>query len=382
MAVTLLSLYEKASYLYSMRVIAGNGGMSNIVQWVHTVEDSEVSEFLHGGELIFSTGIANKDKDWLLPFVKNLIEKQVSGLVINIGPYITEIPQKVIDYCNKMDFPLMDIPWKTRIVDISRDFCNQIILNEKQEEDISQTFKNMIFFPGEIEKYMPFLQSHNFKVNANYCLIAVKIELQDGVVLDKAEKIVERIIYSFKKHWGEFKVDNVGYYVLCDFTSEEIESLVSKIQAQQYNNLSIQRIYVAVGLTNRKVQFLAKNYQITSRLITISIKNNISPEYYDKLGIKKILLSVDDTEILKSFYKENLSNLKIYDKENGTDYMNFLKMYLEYDGSVQKVAEKTFVHRNTINYQLLKVKKILGNDIKTLEDRLKLLLAFQIDTLL
>ena len=62
--------------------------------------------------------------------------------------------------------------------------------------------------------------------------------------------------------------------------------------------------------------------------------------------------------------------------------MGFLRMYLEYDGSVQRVAEETFVHRNTINYQLAKVKKILGNDMKTLEDRLNLLLAFCIETLI
>ena len=42
-------------------------------------------------------------------------------------------------------------------------------------------------------------------------------------------------------------------------------------------------------------------------------------------------------------------------------------MYLKYDGSVQKVAEETFVHRNTINYQLAKIKKILGNNLKTFE---------------
>lgn len=83
MAVTLGSLCEKAGYLYGMRVIAGKEGMTNIVQWVHSVEDIEVSDFLHGGELIFSTGIANKGQDWLLPFVKNLIAKNVSGLVLH-----------------------------------------------------------------------------------------------------------------------------------------------------------------------------------------------------------------------------------------------------------------------------------------------------------
>lgn len=90
MAVTLGSLCEKAGYLYGMRVIAGKEGLTNIVQWVHSVEDIEVSDFLHGGELIFSTGIANKGQDWLLPFVKNLIAKNVSGLVLNMSPYIKE----------------------------------------------------------------------------------------------------------------------------------------------------------------------------------------------------------------------------------------------------------------------------------------------------
>ena len=107
MAVTLASLCEKSGYLYGMRVIAGKDGMTNIVQWVHSVEDTEVSDFLHGGELIFSTGIANKGQDWMLPFVKNLIENQVSGLVLNIGPYIKSIPQEVISYCNEKHFPLL-----------------------------------------------------------------------------------------------------------------------------------------------------------------------------------------------------------------------------------------------------------------------------------
>lgn len=101
-----------------------------------------------------------------------------------------------------------------------------------------------------------------------------------------------------------------------------------------------------------------------------------------KLGIKKLLLAVDDIQILKGFYKDNLMKLKLYDRENGTDYMGFLKMYLKCDGSVQRAAEETFVHRNTINYQLAKVKKVLGNEMKTFEDKLKLIIAFDIEDLI
>ena len=382
MAIMLSSLCEKASFLYGLRIVAGSGGMSNMVQWVHTVEDIEVSDFLHGGELIFSTGIANKGKEWLLPFIQNLIDNKVSGLVLNIGPYITSIPANVIEYCNAKNFPLMEIPWKTRIVDMSRDFCNQIILNEKREEDIGQTLRNIVFFPHDTEKYLSVLESHDFDIHADYCVMAVMVEMNNGGLPYRAEDAFERQIYSFQKRFGSFKVDKVNYYVLCDFREEEITRLADGIVSLQSSNALIEQISVAVGFLNGKIHSLSKNYQITSRLLAVVRNNNYSHAYYDKLGVKKLLLAVDDTQILKSYYRDNLAKLKAYDRENGTDYMSFLKMYREYDGSVQRVAEETFVHRNTINYQIAKIKKVLGNDMKTYEDKLKLLIAFHIEELI
>ena len=382
MAIMLRKLCEKANYLYGLRIVAGNGGMTNMVQWVHTVEDSEVGDFLHGGELIFSTGIANKNDDWLLPFVRTLIDKNVSGVVLNTGPNITSIPKEVIDYCNEMNFPLMDIPWKTRIVDMSRDFCNQIILNEKKEEDIGQTLRNIVFFPQDTEKYLPVLESNDFDINANYCVIAVMVETNNGDLSYRAEDAIERLLYSVGKHWGFFRVDKVNCYVLNDFTEAETEQFVNGVQNLQNSDRTLETIYVAAGFLNGKIYSLAKNYQITSRLFSVIKKNRISPVYYDKLGIKKLLLAVDDLQILKGFYKDNLMKLKLYDRENGTDYMGFLKMYLKCDGSVQRAAEETFVHRNTINYQLAKVKKVLGNEMKTFEDKLKLIIAFDIEDLI
>lgn len=378
MAVTLGSLCEKAGYLYGMRVIAGKEGMTNIVQWVHSVEDIEVSDFLHGGELIFSTGIANKGQDWLLPFVKNLIAKNVSGLVLNIGPYIKGIPSEVISYCNEKKFPLMDIPWKTRIVDISRDFCNQIISNERKEETIGDTLKNFIFFPGEYEKYFPVLESNGFDLATDYAIIGVKADMADHISSRKLESAFERTIYSYKKHWGGFKVDNMMFYVLNDFSDDEIEIIAEKIQSEKERYISVNKLYVAVSKTNNKLKSLPKTYQIVLRMLRLAVRADMTPMFYDRLEVKKLILAVDDISLLESIYNENLKKLEVYDRDNGTDYMSFLRLYLKYDGSVQRVAQETFVHRNTINYQLAKIKKILGNNLKTFEERFKIILAFEV----
>lgn len=384
MAITLQQLCEDSNYLYGMRLLAGYEGMKNIVQWVHTLEDVEVSVFLHGGELIFSTGIANKGTDWLLPFVKNLRDNQASGLVINLGPYIPQIPDNVIEFCNDNAFPLFDVPWKTRLVDITRDFCNQIIKNDKAEEDIGTVFKNIIYNPGEVERYLPTLDRHGFNVRGDYCIIGVYITnvAGDRSFMSKTRFEMERIIYGYKKSIGCFQANNIFYFVLCNFTDDEISQIADKFANIKINSREEYQRFIAVGPQRSEILALSRSFKKTSSLVAWAKKEKETLLFYDKMGVKKVLFSVDDIGVLKDYYHENLEVLEIYDLENGTDYTTFLRKYLEFDGSVKKVAECTYVHRNTINYQLNKIKKILGNEMKTLQDRFKIMLAFHIKDVL
>ena len=80
--------------------------------------------------------------------------------------------------------------------------------------------------------------------------------------------------------------------------------------------------------------------------------------------------------------KELIEALEAYDQTKGTHFEEILKMYLSFDGSVQKVAEASYVHRNTVNYQINRIKKILGRDLGSMEERLRILLAFQIQEIL
>lgn len=209
-------------------------------------------------------------------------------------------------------------------------------------------------------------------------IIGVKADMADHISSRKLESAFERTIYSYKKHWGGFKVDNMMFYVLNDFSDDEIESIAEKIQSEKERYISVNKLYVAVSKTNNKLKSLPKTYQIVLRMLRLAVRANMTPMFYDRLEVKKLILAVDDISLLESIYNENLKKLEVYDRDNGTDYMSFLRLYLKYDGSVQRVAQETFVHRNTINYQLAKIKKILGNSLKTFEERFKIILAFEV----
>ena len=211
-----------------------------------------------------------------------------------------------------------------------------------------------------------------------YAIIGVKADMADHISSRKLESAFERTIYSYKKHWGGFKVDNMMFYVLNDFSDDEIESIAEKIQSEKERYISVNKLYVAVSKTNNKLKSLPKTYRIVLRMLRLAVRADMTPMFYDRLEVKKLILAVDDISLLESIYNENLKKLEVYDRDNGTDYMSFLRLYLKYDGSVQRVAQETFVHRNTINYQLAKIKKILGNNLKTFEERFKIILAFEV----
>lgn len=212
----------------------------------------------------------------------------------------------------------------------------------------------------------------------DYAIIGVKADMADHISSRKLESAFERTIYSYKKHWGGFKVDNMMFYVLNDFSDDEIESIAEKIQSEKERYISVNKLYVAVSKTNNKLKSLPKTYRIVLRMLRLAVRADMTPMFYDRLEVKKLILAVDDISLFESIYNENLKKLEVYDRDNGTDYMSFLRLYLKYDGSVQRVAQETFVHRNTINYQLAKIKKILGNNLKTFEERFKIILAFEV----
>lgn len=209
-------------------------------------------------------------------------------------------------------------------------------------------------------------------------IIGVKADMADHISSRKLESAFERTIYSYKKHWGGFKVDNMIFYVLNDFSNDEIESVAEKIQSEKERYISVNKLFVAVSKTNNKLKSLPKTYRIVLRMLRLAVRADMTPMFYDRLEVKKLILAVDDISLLESIYNENLKKLEVYDRDNGTDYMSFLRLYLKYDGSVQRVAQETFVHRNTINYQLAKIKKIFGNNLKTFEERFKIILAFEV----
>ncbi|NLK96413.1 MAG: PucR family transcriptional regulator [Clostridiales bacterium] len=382
MALTLEEIMKESGILHKIKLKAGKEGMKNIVEWVHIIEDDEVTEFLHGNELVFLTGIGRVGKP-LLPFIKGLNNNGISGVVINIGPYIKEIPNNVIEYCNDVNLPLFSVPWEVKLVDVTREFCRKIVKSEQIEENLVSTIKNIIFDKGDILEYKPFLERKCFLSHSQYTFIAItnKDSTKDITNDGKLKFYIEKNIIWIRETAISFSYKKYRIILLCDYTVDEIKLIISNLK-RQYLNVGDNKY--AIGVSSMESGYNSIPIIFTRAIDTVDIcmKKDCETMWYDDLGAYKILLDVKNKGTLEEFYNEILKPIEKYDSENDCNYKEFLRIYLEGNGSVQAIADKLFVHRNTVNYQINKIKKITGKDLTDLRVKFEFLLCFYIKDIL
>lgn len=185
MAVTVRRLCRNLKKEYRLNMIAGAEGLGNFVEWVHIIEDIEVADFLNGNELVMTTGIGNiNTPENIMKYAKRLYEKHCSCLIINIGPYIKEVPRVLIDFCNENNMPLFTVPWEVRLVNLTRWFCEMLVESAEKERSLTSLVKDYLFKPEERPMLYSDLTRHGFSQHLNYCVITFGLEMEREEKLD------------------------------------------------------------------------------------------------------------------------------------------------------------------------------------------------------
>lgn len=386
MAIIVKKLVKNASFLYKMELIAGRSGMNNLVQWVHIIEDDAVSPFLHGYELVFTAGILNKADNWLLEFAKKLNKSGVSAFVVNLGPHTKIVPKDVIEYCNEVNMPLFTIPWETRMVDMTRDFCRRIMMNDNVENSMATTIKNIIFKIGDLESQILQMERYGYKRSDRFCFVSLFIELTDGTLselhLDEVSTNAEKTARKIRELFISFTYKENLVFVLVDYTDEEIENFVKDFLDLMKKGKNPYQLYMGISSNQPGIYNQEQNFEKSIAAMEMATRQKETVLFYERLSVYKLLYAVNDKSVLRSFYNDTIGQLEKYDRENDTDLFVLLKTYLENNGSLQLVSEKMYIHRNTVTNQLKKVEKITGYNPLELEDKVKLYLGFYIQDII
>lgn len=384
MALCLQKLYEDTKDL-EMRLVAGKKGMKNLVSGIHMVEHEEISSFLEEGEIVFMTGAGLEQEDSLFRLVQMNHANGASGMVVNIGPFIHKIPDEIKQYCDDNSFPLFEVPWHIQMMKIMKKCMTEVMRSEQARMELSAVMEAVILSPGQAERYLPQLERYHIEAEWNYCVGVLEggDQWESGLQAYK-KTAAERFLLNHYPKTMFFEMDR--RYVVVFFNYEEPEAdagMRRLIKELTWNPGSSGGLMCGIGQTVHGIRCAGASYR--QALDVIDMKKKGLPGdllLYRELGLCRLLLPLKNEEVLEEFYKEFLQPLVHYDQANQTDYRKLLECYFDNNCNIHETAERLYVHRNTINYKLNKIEKILSCSLSNLEDRTRLKLALLIEKIL
>ena len=378
-------LIKKISHL-DITLVAGKKGLSTPVKWIHFVEAPESCSFLDGGEIVIITGIGLNENTTISDLIISVIKANAAGAIVNIGPYIENIPEDVIAYCDEKDFPLFTIPWRIHLAELTRIFSQAIMKDEQNSIHIATAFKNAIAFPGQCEFYQVTLHSHGFKTNAQYCACCIMVSDIKGDTEQRLGTLAYEIDHFLKrtyKNYSVFVYDEQIVIIVSNYTVSEIHDFVNEAVIKTKTLLTKdETITYGCGKITQSIRCLYKTYNQARSIQQLQFSGKLGDQYhfYSSLGVFKLLMAINDTDVIEDYLKNTINPLREYDQAKCTDLCEVLACYLENDCSVQKTSDMLFLHRNTVNYKIAKASEIIERDMSVLHNRVEISLAFMLES--
>ena len=365
---------------YKMKMIAGAGGWSNSISWLLMLEDLIIIQNFTGKELAITTGLGFQEEEAMLELVEGLYTHNASGLVVNTGFYIKEIPLSVREYCDMNDFPLLIVPWEVFLADMIKDLTFRIFVQTSTDEQISGALIHAIENPEAHDLYTHELLPH-FDLDGTF-----QVALVSTGDLDKMDTVErKRIAYRMQlfltnlTHNGHF-----FYYASCfvivmnAMEDEECREILESFAVRARMKMQDRRVYIGVSDQIRDIENLHVAYRRARAAVEMAEKQEMDIQYFDRMGLYRMLYMVEDRALLRDLSDQPLAPLIEYDREHNGEYLATLESYLRCGGSIRAMSEELYIHRNTILYRMANIKKLLGCSLETPDERLAYRIACMI----
>ena len=369
---------------YKLKLLAGENGCGNAISWVHMIEDTTIIRQLWGKELAVTTGLGFQTHDALKNFVENLVKYHSVGLIINTGKYIFDIPQDIIDYCNEQDFPLLTTPWEVHMADLIKDFSMRCLSSEKEDRQISKYFKDVFINSQSIEESRKKLMSA-FDVDGYFQVLLIGIENADLFDTIERRRISFQIELCFEKiecTYSFFWFDGFFVLIVNNLDEQQLEKVVENMYRRAKKRMQSHYIHLGIGTRMLDFRNVISSYKRALAAVNMATTFQYPMMYFEEMGVYQLLFLIDDKDILLQMHNNLLKPLIDYDERHHSELEKTLYFYLLYDGSQQTMAKELYMHRNTINYRLTKIKELIGCDLENFDEKLPYMLAFYIKKVL
>ncbi|NSB32960.1 PucR family transcriptional regulator [Clostridium saccharoperbutylacetonicum] len=404
MSISVKDIFKLDS-LQKVELVSGEAGLEKCIEWIYVAEcfedPLEGIKWLQGGEIIFITGVGIKDNvQRLLDLIKGIHEKNGAGLIVNIGPYIKSIPEEAIKLADKLEIPLFTLPWEVKLVEVSREISNAIVLSRIEENSLTHFLSNILFGDGEIEgDAIQKAAYFGYNLAGECCICVVDIDgferylklkkLEDEMSISKIKITFRKIVQDIlEKHALKVPIIDKDDAVIFFIRSEEncmnrLDKALKEIQEiikKRMDNLSVS---VGIGNSYKDLKMMKQSLNEAELAIDSAKCQGLDDTItkYKDIGIYGLLFSINNRTVLENYFTEILGPI-INSENKDNNLIEILETYLNENCNITVTAEKLFLHRNTLKYKIKKIEELLNCDLHNFNECTKVKIALYVSKVL
>lgn len=380
MGFTIQDMMIASEERYRMKYLAGKDGWSNSISWVHLVEDTTIIRHFWGKELAVTTGLGFPTQEAIMELVSHLVQRHAAGLIVNTGNYIEKLSDSLLAYCEENHLPLLTVPWEIHLSDMMKDFSIRIFVQESTDEEVVNALIAAVEQPDNQDAYRKKLLPH-FDVDGTFQVMLIASEGLDSMDTVDRRRLSYRLQMYLEQitHNGSFFYYNSFFVLVVNAIRQELLiELGEGMLNRAHKRMPDRPFYVGIGSLVTDIENLAVSYRRAEAAARMAMRTKTTLLQFDGMGMYRLLYSCTDTGLLAQIQRDTLSVLEEHDRRHNSNYVETLQSYLEFDGSIQAMAQSMFTHRNTIIYRMNNIKKLLGTELATPAERLPYQIAFYI----
>lgn len=380
-----------------LKLKAGENGLEQSVRWIYFADclqciksEYRIENYIHGGEFVVLTNPSvTDDSRKLLELIRQMYEHGITALGINEG----QISEELMRYCEEKNLPLFELPEKYPLIDLSQIICRKLVLEENDRNAAEQLFSSILDAEHlSRERVMAQARYLNIDLEGSFFVAEFAFasentesgwENEDSLTAGRNVKPMIRAELSGYIKQDILILPQAGSILALipdkDAEESDIKEIFFRIvdRAQREYGITLR---IGVGNSKAYLDEVKKSRNEASTALRAAEVSGLKGQifFYRDQGIYTLLSHVDDTRILDTYVEEKLGKLLRSDAFNDGNLSDTLENYLNCSCNAKKTAEEMFLHRNTLNYRLKKIREILGCDLEKLDTCLELKLAFLI----
>ncbi|MFC0272662.1 PucR family transcriptional regulator [Metabacillus herbersteinensis] len=364
----------------SCQLVAGKQGLNRIIRSV-SIMDTPDTTLLKKGDLLLTTGYVFKDDtDTQIKLIQELAKRGCAGLAIKVKRFLSSTPEAMLQEANRLNFPILEIPYDIALSDLlilySREiFYKENLLNEQNRKNdfFTKLFigehSNRDTIVNQLQEYGMFLFNH---FNILYSVV------QNGSKpssISSAEfiRLVSEVEAKINIKMLVVKLDDyiiIAQPLNCKCPTQ-LRSVVKEAATLLVNKFTHlfpnETIAVGIGNGRQDVLDIYSSFKEAKGAfqLGLQIRSKEVEKVYEYTELEPdILLQQLPDIMLNSYYGSTLEPLIRHDRENDTEYLRTLKVFLNNRGKIEETSRSLYLHRNTVKFRIARIEELLRIDLK------------------